>query len=520
MTGRCKSLERAGRRNRSRLRHAVIATALLSLAGCVSVPLDQPKTQTMALADNTHTELGQLEQGWMAINGDASGFYPLVNGIDALGVRLELVERAEATIDLQYFLMKGDTAGALLADALWKAADRGVRVRFLLDDVFTSAPDSGLHALDSHPNIEVRLFNPISRRGLHALNFLGHFRRANRRMHNKSFTVDNAVGIVGGRNIADEYFALRDDAVFADFDVVAFGPVIREVSASFDSYWSHELAVPIDQLLSEREKAEARERLGNWQSPPELQAIYHRARDAALVRELASGDTKMYVAKARVISDDPGKLERRVSKDNRPLITDLGQLLLAAEEELVFITPYYVPGKDGIQFVRDRVARGVRVRVLTNSLASNNHIPVHSAYASYRRRVLDAGAELFEARADAGKTTAGPDAPSALTMHTKLIVIDRRYVFVGSLNLDPRSIDINAEMGLLIDSPGLATRIVDGLDAALPEATYQVVARDGRFMEWHTRIDGQTIVEHNEPLSSRWRRFKAWVLRIAPESQL
>ncbi|MEL6448654.1 MAG: phospholipase D family protein [Pseudomonadota bacterium] len=520
MTGRRNATGWIGCAHGRRIRHILISGALVLMAGCLSVPLDLPKARTTAITDNTDTEFGQLAQGWAVINGDASGFYPLVNGIDALGARLEMVARAEATIDLQYFLMKGDTSGALLADALWKAAERGVRVRFLLDDVFTSAPDSGLHALDSHPNIEVRLFNPISRRGFHTLNFLGHFRRANRRMHNKSFTVDNAIGIVGGRNIADEYFALRDDAVFADFDVLAFGPVIRDVSASFDAYWNHELAVPIDQLLSEREKAEARKQLGNWQRPPELLAIYHRARDAALVRQLASGDTKMYVAKARVISDDPDKLERRVSKDNRPLITDLGQLLVAAEDELVFITPYYVPGKDGLQFVRDRVDSGVRVRVLTNSLASNNHIPVHSAYASYRRRVLDAGVELYEARADAGKTTAGPDAPSALTMHTKLIIIDRRYVFVGSLNLDPRSIDINAEMGLLIDAPELATRIVDGLDAALPEASYRIVARDGRFMEWHTEIDGETVVENNEPLSSRWRRFKAWVLRIAPESQL
>ena len=180
------------------------------------------------------------------------GFFPFVFGLDALGARLEMADRAEASIDLQYFLMKDDAAGAVMSDALLRAADRGVRVRFLLDDVFTSAPDSGLLNLSAHPNIEVRLFNPISRRGLHSLNFIGHFRRANRRMHNKSFTVGNAISIVGGRNLADEYFQLKDDAVFSDFDVLAFGPIAGQVSNSFDTYWNHRLAIPIEQLATSR----------------------------------------------------------------------------------------------------------------------------------------------------------------------------------------------------------------------------------------------------------------------------
>ena len=498
----------------------LILAIMSALAACASVPLDVPKEATSVIADNSNTEFGQLAAGWGQTHGATSGFFPFVYGLDALGARLEMANRAQASIDLQYFLMKDDAAGALMADALWRAAERGVRVRFLLDDVFTSAPDSNLLALNSHPNIQVRLFNPISRRGLHSLNFVGHFRRANRRMHNKSFTVDNAIGIVGGRNIADEYFQLRDDAVFADFDVLAFGPIMQQVSESFDTYWNHRFAIPIEQLVSDRDKAKAGALLIESPTFRGAAEIYNRALNSDLVRNLASGQQPLFEAEARVIADDPDKLQRAVGENNRQLANELGSILQAAESELLFVTPYYVPGRDGVDFVHELTEKGLRVVVVTNSLASTNHIPVHSAYSSYRRRILRSGVELYEARANSGREATDAEGPERLTLHTKLIVIDRRYVFVGSLNLDPRSIDINAEMGLLIDSPELAGLIAEGLEADLPSLTYRVVAPNHKQMEWHTIIDGQPRVEKSEPLSSRWRRFKAWFLRIAPERQL
>ena len=183
-----------------------------------------------------------------------SGFYPLRQGMDALGVRLRLAERAEKSIDMQYFLMKLDTAGVVMANALLKSADRGVRVRFLLDDVFTTVPDRSFLLMNQHPNIEIRIFNPVSRRGVYAFNFIGQFSQANRRMHNKSFTVDNSISVVGGRNIADEYFELKADAVFVDFDVLAVGPIAAEISNSFDEYWNHSRAVPIEQFIKNQKK--------------------------------------------------------------------------------------------------------------------------------------------------------------------------------------------------------------------------------------------------------------------------
>ena len=228
----------------------VLSSAVLS--GCATVPFDQPKTYSEVITDTADTSLGRDVARWLQAHDGLSGFYPLSQGMDALGIRLQLAERAEKSIDLQYFLMKNDTAGAVLINLLLKSADRGVRVRFLLDDIFTEAHDRTLLLLNQHANIEVRLFNPISRSGISGLNFLTSFKQANRRMHNKSFTVDNQASVVGGRNIADEYFQLKHDNVFEDFDVLAIGPIAGEVSRNFDQYWNHSHAVPIDYFASNK----------------------------------------------------------------------------------------------------------------------------------------------------------------------------------------------------------------------------------------------------------------------------
>ena len=223
-------------------------------AGCATVSFDQPKSYSTTIINTENTALGKYAAHEAAQHDGLSGFYPLRQGMDALGVRLRLAERAEKSIDMQYFLMKLDTAGAVMANALLKSADRGVRVRFLLDDVFTTFPDRSFLLMNQHPNIEIRIFNPVSRRGIYAFNFIGQFSQANRRMHNKSFTVDNSISVVGGRNIADEYFELKAGAVFVDFDVLAVGPIATEISNSFDEYWNHSRAVPIEQFIKNQKK--------------------------------------------------------------------------------------------------------------------------------------------------------------------------------------------------------------------------------------------------------------------------
>ena len=505
-----------------RIRTLVVILAALCVHGCASVPFDEPKATSFALADTANTNFGRAANGWTELHDGKSGFFPLVQGMDALGARLDLIEQAEKSIDLQYFLMKDDTAGYAIGYALMRAADRGVRVRFLLDDVFTTVSDRMLYTLSQHPNVDVRLFNPVARRGFYALNFVASFRRANRRMHNKSFTVDNAISIVGGRNIADEYFQLKDDAVFSDFDILALGDIARAVSTSFDIYWNHELAVPIESLVRDREAEALREERSAIaeKARAAYQGVYATAVSSELLRALTTGKQTLYPATARVLSDDPDKLSNPVSVEYMGLVTDLDTILREAEREVTFISPYYVPVRNGVHYLRELGDRGVQVSVVTNSLASNNHVPVHSAYSGYRKDVIRAGVNLYEARANAGDEMQGGDGPASMTLHTKLILIDRRYVFVGSLNLDPRSIEINAEMGLLIKSEELASLMADGLEAALPVSTWKVTIDDGNALQWESLVKGNPVTLVSEPLASRWLRLKAWFLKIAPEGQL
>jgi putative cardiolipin synthase len=493
------------------------------LAGCATVSFEQPKSYSIAISDADDTPLGQYAAYETAQHEGQSGFYPLRQGMDALGVRLRLAEKAEKSIDLQYFLMKNDTAGAVMANALLKAADRGVRIRFLLDDVFTTVPDHSFLLINKHPNIEIRIFNPVSRSGIYAFNFVGQFSQANRRMHNKSFTVDNSISIVGGRNIADEYFQLKEDAVFIDFDILAVGPIAAEVSSSFDRYWNHSRAVPIEQFIADKRKEDlATVRADIAEEFDHIyDTVYEQALNSPLLQDLMAGRQPLFVGPASVLADDPDKLVKAIDEAHMQLAKDLGDILRRAEKEIIFISPYFVPGDSGVQSIREHVARGLRVVILTNSLASNNHVPVHSGYARYRKDVIRTGAELYEARANATRELSGNgEGPDTLTLHTKAILIDRRYAFIGSLNLDPRSVEINAEMGLLIDSEPMVKNLTQDGDERLSVLTYRVRVNDKGKLEWHGRIDNQDVVETKEPLTGWWLRFKAWFMKIAPESQL
>ena len=495
----------------------------MAFNGCSTVPFDEPKPYSKAISNTADTRIGSEVSAWGAAHDGLSGFYPLSNGMDALGVRLRLAEVAEKSIDLQYFLMKQDTAGLVMMNALLKAADRGVRVRFLLDDIFTTAPDRGLLLINQHPNIEVRLFNPISRRGFSTLNFVGDFRQANRRMHNKSFTVDNSISVVGGRNIADEYFDLKGDSVFIDFDVIALGPIASEISMSFDEYWNHSRAVPMERISANRADEDlesvradiAEEFDGIYDS------VYGKALESQLLQDLMAERRRLLPAEAHILSDSPDKLVNEISIEHMRLAKDLRQVLLSAEKEIIFISPYYVPGEGGVELLRNIIDKGVSVLILTNSLASNNHVPVHGGYARYRKDVIRAGAELYEARATAARELKESDhGPDTLTLHTKAFIIDRRYLFVGSLNLDPRSIEINAEMGLLIDSSELIDYVMPDPEQRLSRFTYRVLLDEDGDLEWHGLVNGREVVETKEPDTGAWLRFKAWFSRLAPESQL
>ncbi|NRB36985.1 MAG: phospholipase D family protein [Pseudomonadales bacterium] len=494
--------------------------------GCASTNFDVERTTSHALPISHTTTLGRDTLEWQETRQqNISAFFPLSNGSDALGARLKLIDAAEHSIDMQYFLMKDDTVGALFSAKLLEAAERGVRIRFLLDDIFTTVEDADLHLLNQHDNIEVRLFNPISRRGFKKINYLGDFNQANRRMHNKSFTVDGCFSIVGGRNLAAEYFNLKANNKFFDLDILAKGPIAKEVADNFDDYWNYTRALPIEYTskIPDDKTLKARQQRLNTIMQSRGAEAYQAAIDSPLLQQLINAQIKDFEAEARVISERPEKLDLSTGDDSIRLVHDLGQIMLQAKQEVVIFTPYFIPTASGMDFLASVMDNGVQLKVLTNSLASTNHVPVHSAYDSYRKDLLTMGIELYEARPDAFAifdSTADKSTAHISTLHTKLIVIDKRLVFIGSLNMDPRSVIINTEMGILIDSPPLAAALLTDKQQQFEQMVYRLSLNEKNNIQWQSQEGNQLTIETKDPQTSWWRRFTSGFYKILPEGQL
>ncbi len=342
-------------------------------------------------------------------------------------------------------------------------------------------------------------------------------------MHNKSFIVDNQVAIVGGRNIADEYFELNTAGEFRDFDMLAIGPVAADVSKEFDLFWNHSRAVPAEAVIgkfSEQELEKFRNDIRH-KFLAESRRVHENAVNSDLMRSFDNQETLLYSADAVVLTDDPNKLVSEISQENMILVQQLAEIVEEATREVIVMSPYFVPGDDGVEFWRSIVAKGVRVVIITNSLAANNHTSVHSGYSKYRKDIIRAGVELYEARANAVSDPGeGATQAKSMTMHTKAMMFDRERLFVGSLNLDPRSIEINSEMGLVVTSAEMSGKLADGLFESLADWTYRVRLNEDGRLRWHGMIDGVEVVENSEPLAAWYTRFNAWLLKIGPEQQL
>ena len=442
-------------------RNNLLLAFMLLMQGCAGINLDYPKTTSMTVPDTRSTYLGrQVEREVAAPPVDQSGFLLLADGIDALAIRLLLARRSERSIDLQYYLIKDGVASRALIVELLAAADRGVRVRLLLDDMFTSGYDARLAALDEHPNFEIRGFNPFHRGfGGRVRSGLSGFARVNRRMHNKTFTVDNQVTVIGGRNIADEYFDADDRVRFSDLDVLGIGPVVGDTSIMFDTYWNHETASPVPAFakMSKEPRAEL-ERMRESLEAFRNEILASQYADA--VRKQALGfneatESAFQWAPYTLIYDSPDKGVRKRSEAAPSIMASLIRSIESAESEVIVISPYLVTrksGTDGFARLRDR---GVAVTIVTNSLAANNQSVVHGGFAPSRKRLLENGVRLYEARPDGGDANSASVAmeEGTTTLHTKAFLIDDRELFVGSFNFDPRSAFINTEPGAIIRAP-------------------------------------------------------------------
>lgn len=503
----------------------ILLPLLLSavLAGCAALPSLEGRVASSVITDTDDTRLGMAIAPLAAQHPGVSGIYPLADGRDAFAARALLAAAAERSLDVQYYIWHKDITGTLLFDALRQAAERGVRVRLLLDDNNTSGMDQILTMLGKQKNIDIRLFNPFVPRSPRALAFITDFSRVNRRMHNKSFTADNQATIVGGRNVGDEYFGAAGDVLFADLDVLAVGPVVDEVSHEFDRYWNSASAYPAQLLLTRPVEGDAAtiaaeaDRIDDTRAAGEyVQAL----RTSPFVRQLMERQLPFEWAKTRMISDDPAKVLDQ-ARPGTGVAENLENLLGVPHKELDLISPYFVPGKAGTQAFADLAHKGVGVRILTNALEATDVAAVHAGYAKWRKPLLEAGVLLYESRRswEAGDAREQPGrfGSSASSLHAKTFAVDDQRIFVGSFNFDPRSIELNTEMGLVIDSPALAGQLGQAMRTTIPQRAYQVLLNPDGSLYWIARnANGTTTRYDTEPGASVWKRMGVAILSVLP----
>ena len=451
-----------------------------------------------------------------------SGLVALHDGRESLAARVLLADAATRTLDVQYYIWRNDLSGNILFEALRRAADRGVRVRLLLDDNNTGGLDSVLAALDSHPRIEIRLFNPFRQRRWRWFGYFTDFSRLNRRMHNKSFTADAQATIVGGRNIGDEYFDAGKQALFVDLDVLGIGPVADAVERDFERYWNSASVTPAARVLP----AAAADALANFAvdanarvQGPKAVAYLDSIRRSALVRNLMAGRQAMTWAPTRLLSDDPKKGLAH-EHDTDLMVTRLARTLGGVERELFVISPYFVPTSRGTGFFCSRAREGLHVALLTNALEATDVLAVHAGYAKRRHRLLRAGVKLYELRRSSPARrrwwrAQGFHGSSASSLHAKTFSVDRLRLFIGSFNFDQRSVRLNTEMGFVIDSAAMAGASADVFTHDVAENAYEVRLR-GHRLEWVERNEGIEIVHRREPGSTFWQRAFVTVLGWLP----
>lgn len=491
--------------------------------GC-SLPSLDKRSASQALTDEQAraTPLGRAIAPLAAQHPGKSGIHALANPLDAFAARMMLARTAERSLDVQYYIWHDDMTGTMLFEALHEAADRGVRVRLLLDDNGTAGLDRTLSALDGHPNIEVRLYNPFAVRWPKPLGYLTDFNRLNRRMHNKSFTADCQATIVGGRNIGDEYFGATNGVVFMDLDVLAIGEAVRDVSADFDRYWHSDSAYPVEGLVKKAASNELEELeadAATIERSPEAAAYAQAMRDLPFIRQLLSGALALQWSPTRMVSDDPRK-----TLDAAPpealLPHQLHDIVGAPAKDLLLVSPYFVPTAAGTRAFAKMARNGVRVRVLTNALEATDVAVVHSGYAKRRKDLLAAGVELYEMKRTAHgaerNKSMGPFGSSGSSLHAKTFAADGERVFVGSFNFDPRSARLNTELGFVIDSPVLARNIEKAFDKELPRTAYRVHLDDMGKLYWLEERDGRTLRHDHEPGATLLQRATVWVASRLP----
>ncbi len=512
-----------------RLRHALralcLGAAVLLAAGCASLPPPAPRTEFRAYTGTAETEIGQAIAPLLAAHPDLSGLHAMPDAFDAFAARMIMAAAAQRSIDAQYFIWHDDQVGMLLFQALWQAAERGVRVRLLLDDGGTSGIDATLALLDAHPNIELRLYNPFAYRGSRTLGYMTDFTRLNKRMHNKSFTVDNQASVVGGRNIANEYFGAAGSIALADLDVLAIGAVVPQVSAQFDRFWSSASAYPAAQLLPPAPADAAqqlRDAFARARADPVAADYVNAVAQSPILADLLRRRLDLDWTHARLIYDDPAKTLDRSARTDVLLFPALMETLGKPARSFDIVSPYFVPGDEGSALLADLARSGVRVRVLTNSLASSDESVVHAGYMKRREELLRAGVRLYELKPTANEESLRVrgrfGAGKVAGLHAKTYAVDGERIFVGSFNFDQRSARLNTELGVVLDSRIGAAELAQLFDEDVPTLAYEVrLAPQGEGLEWVERSASGVEKRYDVDPQTDWRlRFKVGFLAGLP----
>jgi putative cardiolipin synthase len=496
------------------------------LTGCAQVQTPSPSS----VLTPAGTYLNRVIQQQALQHPNDSGFRLLESSTDAFTARAELIRMAQRSLDIQYYIVHDGVTTRMLVNELLAAADRGVRIRFLLDDTSSDGNDYALAALAAHPNIQVRVFNPLHiGRSTGVTRYLGrflHLSQQHRRMHNKLLLADSSVAIVGGRNLGDEYFNAKPEMNFTDLDLLGAGPVARQLGQSFDQYWNSSVSQPITGFLrrppSDKALVRMRSGLKRYLESERVRdsALYNRLRRYDTAPQMAGWLEELTWANGHALWDAPSKVVANGEPDRSLLLTtQLLPVLDNVHNELFMVSAYFVPTQTGVDYLGNKARDGVDIRVLTNSLQATDVPAVHGGYAPYRDELLKQGIKLYEMRNRPEKGLGSSPysfGQSASSLHSKAMVLDQEHVFVGSFNFDPRSILWNTEVGIMVDSPALAGRvrqlILDGMALGVSYQVKRIDDEGKARLVWLEERNGKIQQLDHEPGGS-WRRFNAWIVR-------
>ena len=518
-----------------RLAGAALAACVLGLAGCGTLPTNVGKTDSLALPLNGDSPLVKIARASSPAE-DQTGVRLMPLGAFSLDTRVQLAQRATTSLDVQYYQFENDTTGRLLMSALRDASVRGVRVRLLVDDLYTAHTDLLLRGLSSFPNFEVRLFNPFccargsGVAGRYTASIFD-FGRLNHRMHNKMFLADSVMAVVGGRNIADEYFLRSAESNFVDMDAFVMGAVVKDMSAIFDRYWNSEVVYPIEAVGEPIGDAVARQKAFDAllaslpPSPPVDTPAVDLLGYGPLSEDFDAGQVGLQWGSARAFADPPEKLLSMTSKIafEMSVTNNVMMQVWQAKSDLVLTSPYMIPGEAGMASIRKLDDDKVKVTVITNSLAATDEPLVHNGYARYRPAMLQANVDLYELSPTRTQMTKrlGMFGSSLGRLHAKTAIIDKRIIFIGSMNLDPRSASTNTEFGMFIDNPGLAKELLRVINISKLEGAYKVrFAPKSTQLQWLTIEDGKETILTVEPESTFWLRLHNTLLGWFVSDQL